>query len=83
MSLVETEIAQARKQLALKGKPAGDFEFSINHLPPDPEAGAMFTERYEVTITHVTNGKSLELFGGIDLDWLSSFEEALDEGFFD
>ena len=83
MTLVDSEIARASQYLARQGKSPEDFVFSVNHLPPDPEAGAMFTERYVVTVTQTGSGKAEEFLGGIGLDWLSSLEEALAEGAFD
>ncbi len=84
MTLVdETELKAAKAQLQARGKTPEDFSFSVTHLPPDPDAVAMFTSRYVVTVTRNSNGQSLDLLGGIGLDWVSNFDEALAEGAFD
>ena len=51
-------------------------------MPPDPDGGGMFTVRYVVTATCKSNGKNLEAIGGIGLDWVGYFEEALKESHF-
>ena len=83
MELHETEIADARQRIMASGRDAEDFAFETTHLPPDPDAGAMFTARYEIRVANRKSGKSLAAVGGIGLDWLSPFEDALEEGYFD
>lgn len=79
----EAELEAAKALLKTRGKAAADFTFSATHLPPDPDAVAMFTQRYVITVTRNSNGRSLDFLGGIGLDWIGSFDEALAEGGFD
>ncbi|MBW8785660.1 MAG: hypothetical protein JF593_13660 [Novosphingobium sp.] len=83
MELYEIELEKARYILARSGRNADDFRFAMDYLEPDPDGAGMFTVRYEVTITHHPTGKELRLIGGIGLDWVRVFAEALDEGEFD
>lgn len=79
----ETELKAATTLLQARGKTPEDFSLSMTQLPPDPDAVAMFTQRYVVTVTRNSDGQSLDLLGGIGLDWVSSFDEVLAEGGFD
>lgn len=79
----ESELKAAQEKLLARGKAPEEFSFSVIHLPPDPEAFAMFTQRYVITVNRISNGHSLDFIGGIGLDWVSSFDEALAEGSFD
>lgn len=79
----ESELNAAKARLQARGMAPEDFAFSITYLPPDPDAVAMFTQRYVITVTRTNNAQSLDFLGGIGLDWPSSFDEALAEGCFD
>lgn len=80
MELHEMEIEDAKKRLAASGRGPDDFSFDLSFLPPDPDGGGMFTVRYEVTITNTKSGKTLSPIGGIGLDWVGEFEDALKAG---
>ena len=80
MDLYEMELEEAKKRLQANGGNPDDFLFAMEIMPPDPDGGGMFTVRYAVTVTCKSNGKSLEAIGGIGLDWVGYFEEALNEG---
>jgi hypothetical protein len=83
MELFEMELEDARKRVQASGRNPDDFEFKVEFLPPDPDGGGMFTVRYEVTAVSKNTGKNLEAIGGIGLDWVGYFDEALREGHFD
>ena len=82
-SIDEIELKAANERLQARGIAPEDFAFSITYLPPDPDTVAMFTQRYVITATRSSNGQSLNFLGGIGLDWVGDFDEALDEGAFD
>lgn len=79
----EIELKAAKARLQARGMAAEDFSFSVTHLPPDPDAFAMFTQRYVITVTRNSNAQALDFLGGIGLDWISSLDEALADGSFD
>jgi hypothetical protein len=83
MELFEIELEEAKKRLAKSGRSSDDFSFKITHLPPDPDEVAMFTARYAIAIASTKTGKSLQLIGGIGLDWVDDFQAALESGHFD
>ena len=83
MELYEIELKDAIARLIALGHREENFTFEVSFLPPDPDGGAMFTVRYEVTITNIATGKSLSAIGGIGLDWVGYFEKALAEAHFD
>lgn len=83
MELYAMERVKAGTILEEQGRSPDDFAFTVSYLPPDPDGGGMFTVRYEVTIESVRTGKGLVTVGGIGLDWVGDFVEALDEGHFD
>jgi hypothetical protein len=83
MQLFEIEIEDAKKRLAESGRAPDSFIFDVTHLPPDPDAVAMFTARYEIEITNTKSGKSIGLIGGIGLSWVDDFAGALAGGHFD
>ena len=83
MELYKRELAEAEKRIDAAGKDKDDYAFKMTYLPPDPDGGGMFTERYEIEITNTKNGKSITAVGGIGLDWVGYFEEALSAKYFD
>jgi hypothetical protein len=83
MELYEIELKKAVERLRANGRNEDDFIFEMSYLPPDPEGGVMYTMRYEIEITNRNTSKSLTFVGGIGLDWVSFFEEALEGGAFD
>jgi len=83
MELHEIELKNAVDRLRANGRNEDDFIFEMAYLPPDPEGGVMYTMRYEIEITNRKTSKSLNFVGGIGLDWVSFFEEALEGGDFD
>lgn len=83
MELFEIELKDANERLAANGRNPDDFSFDVSFLPPDPDGGGMFTVRYEVTMTNKKTAKSLEAIGGIGLNWIGYFEDALKAGHFD
>ena len=83
MELYEIELKKAVERLRANGRNEDDFTFEMSYLPPDPDGGAMYTVRYEIEITNRKTSKSLSFVGGIGLDWLSFFDEALEGGDFD
>lgn len=83
MELYAMEREKAGRLVEAQGRSPDDFVFTVAYLPPDPDGGGMFTVRYEVTIESARTGKGLVTIGGIGLDWVSDFAEALDEGHFD
>lgn len=82
MSLHESEIEQARKIVADAGRNPDDFSFAVEFLPPDPDGAGMFTVQYEVRIAERTTDKALTLIGGIGMNWVASFEDALNDQYF-
>ena len=82
MELHEQEQEKAKALLVSQGKDPDSYSFDVTFLPPDPDGGGMFTMRYTVLATNEENGNSLEMIGGIGLDWVAVFEEALEEGYF-
>jgi hypothetical protein len=83
MELHEIELKNAVDRLHANGRNEDDFIFKMSYLPPDPEGGVMYTMRYAIEITNRKTSKSLTFVGGIGLDWVSFFEEALEGGEFD
>ena len=83
MELHEQEQEQAKELLVSLKKDPDSYRFDVSFLPPDPDGGGMFTVRYTVVATNANNGNSLEMIGGIGLDWVAVFEEALHDGHFD
>ena len=83
MELHEQELEQAKEKLSRQGRDPERFGFEVAFMPPDPDGGGMFTMRYTVTATNLDNEKSLEMIGGIGLEWVAVFEEALQDGHFD
>jgi len=43
----------------------------------------MFTQHYVFAVTRNSSGQSLDFLGGIGLDWVGIFDEALADGSFD
>jgi hypothetical protein len=76
------ELEDAKKRIQANGRNPDDFAFEMEMMPPDPDGGGMFTVRYEIEITDKTTSKSLGTIGGIGLDWVGHFEEALKDGHF-
>ncbi len=83
MELHEQEQRKAKEILRSLGKNPDSYNFDVSFMPPDPDGGGMFTVRYTVVATNRDNDKSMEMIGGIGLDWVAVFEEALQEGHFD
>ena len=83
MELYEIELKKAGETLRACGRNEDDFTFDMSYLPPDPDGGAMYTVRYAIEITDIMTSKSLIAIGGIGLDWVGYFEEALESGHFD
>jgi len=83
MEMYESELQQAVRRITARGRDQNDFSFKMEYLPPDPDGGGMFTVRYEIAIRHQKTSKSLTLVGGIGLDWVRAFDEALEKGRFD
>ena len=83
MELYEIELKKAVDRLRALGRNEDDFAFAMAYLPPDPDGGAMYTVRYEIEITDRKTSKSLITVGGIGLDWVGYFAEALEGGHFD
>jgi len=83
MELHEQEMEKAKAVLRSYGKDPDDYQFDVSFLPPDPDGGGMYTVRYTVAVTNTVNNASLELIGGIGLEWVSVFEEAVQAGHFD
>lgn len=83
MELYDIELQKAVERLTARGRDKADFSFEMSYLPPDPDGAAMYTVRYAVEITDRKTSKSLSAVGGIGLDWVGYFEEALKEGYFD
>ena len=83
MELYEIELRDAIARLIALGRKEEDFTFDVSFLPPDPDGGGMFTVRYEVTITNKATSRSLSAIGGIGLDWVGYFENALADAHFD
>jgi hypothetical protein len=83
MELYEMELEKAAQHISAAGRNKDDFQFKMEYQEPDPDAGGMFTVRYDIEITHSKTGKSLKAVGGIGLDWVGYFADALTEGYFD
>ena len=83
MELHEIELKNAVDRLRTHGRNEDDFTFEMSYLPPDPDSGVMYTVRYAIEITNRRTSRSLTFVGGIGLDWVSFFEEALEGGEFD
>ena len=83
MELYEIELKKAAERLRANGRDEDDFTFEMEYLPPDPDGGAMYTVRYAIEITNRKTSKSMTAVGGIGLDWVGYFEEALEGGHFD
>lgn len=81
--MYEQELPKAEALIAERGKSRDDFAFAMNYQEPDPDGAGMFTVRYDIDIAHKQTGKSLSLVGGIGLDWVAAFDEALGNGYFD
>ena len=81
--LHEQEIDDARQKLAESGRNADDFAFDVQFMEPDPDGGGMYTVRYEIAATNGATGKTGGYMGGIGLDWVSAFEEELNDGGYD
>lgn len=81
--LHEQELDEARHKVTSSGRNADDFAFDVQFMEPDPDGGGMYTVRYEVTATNSVTGKSGGYIGGIGMDWVSAFEEQLNEGEYD
>jgi hypothetical protein len=80
VEMFDAERDKAKAGLASRGLDPDAFTFERTYLPPESDDGAMFTVRYEVRIVHA--GKAMTAVGGIGLDWVGDFEDALDEGRF-
>jgi hypothetical protein len=83
MELYDGELQEALRHLAAIGREPGEFSFERTYLPPDPDGGGMFTVRYEVAVRQQKTGKSSTFVGGIGLDWVAAFQQALAKGRFD
>ena len=83
MELYQRELESALERLRKAGRDPGDFEFKMSFQEPDPDGAGMYTVRYDILVTHKTNGKTLGAVGGIGLRWVDDFEEALNAGEFD
>lgn len=83
MELYEMEREKAGEILAASGRSPDHFSFAVSYLPPDPDGAGMYTVRYEVTIANDRTARRLVTVGGIGLDWVGDFSEALSEGHFD
>jgi hypothetical protein len=83
MELFDRELEEVRKYLSENGGDPDAFRFERTFLPPESEDGAMFTVRYEVTASRRMGGPVLTSVGGIGLDWVRRFKEALGDGYFD
>lgn len=81
--MYETELQEALKRISARGRDKHDFVFKMEYQPPDPDGGGMFTVRYDVEIRHQKTSKSLQLVGGIGLNWVNAFDDALEQGRFD
>jgi len=80
--LHEKEIDQAKHIVAESGRDPGAFAFDVSFMEPDPDGGGMFTVRYEVTVTNMSNDKREGYIGGIGLDWVGAFTSDMGEGAF-
>jgi len=80
MELYEAELEAARRRIAELGRNPDDFSFSMSLLPPDPDAGGMYTVQYEVEIRNQITAKSMSATGGIGWDWVSAAAGAIKEG---
>jgi hypothetical protein len=83
MESYEIELERAKRRTAASGRDPADFKFEMSYLPPDADAAGMFTIQYEVYILNTATTKSLSLIGGIGSDWVTSMENALNQGHFD
>jgi hypothetical protein len=82
MELFSRELDEVRGHLADAGLDPESFVFERTFLPPESEDGAMFTVRYEVTVSRKQGEPALTLVGGIGLDWVREFMDALRQGYF-
>jgi len=80
MDSYEAELAVARRRIAELGRDSDDFSFSMSLLPPDPDAGGMYTVQYEVEVRNRATAKSMSATGGIGWDWVSAATGAIEEG---
>jgi hypothetical protein len=83
MELYEIELKKAVDRLRVDGRREDEFSFQMAYLPPDTDGGAMYTVRYEIVIINRKTSISLIAVGGIGLDWVGYFAEALEGGHFD
>jgi len=83
MELYQMELEKARQHINAAGKSNDDFQFKMDYQEPDPDGGGMFTVRYDIVITYTKTGKTLKAIGGIGLDWVGYFDDALQSGHFD
>jgi len=80
MDCYEAECALARCRISDLGRDPDDFSFVMSLLPPDPDAGGMYTVQYDVKITSRATAKSITVTGGIGWDWVSVAAAAIDAG---
>jgi hypothetical protein len=80
MDTYEAECVLARSRISELGRDPDDFSFDISLLPPDPDAGGMYTVQYDVKISSRATAKSMSATGGIGWDWVSVAAAAIDAG---
>ena len=77
MDLYTKELAKAKELVSKYNYDIDQFVFDMAYETPDPDAAGMFTVSYIVTVSHTITGIRFTAVGGIGLDWLDGFEEAL------
>ena len=80
--LHEREIEDAKKKLAVLGRNLADFSFDVEFMEPDPDGGGMYTVRYAVAVANSATMRTASYIGGIGMDWVDAFEEAVKAGEF-
>lgn len=83
MDLYTKELAKAKALISKYNYQVDQFLFDMAYEAPDPDAAGMFTVSYAITVTNIATGISFTTVGGIGLDWLDHFEEALATRHFD
>tara|TARA_R110001592_G_scaffold260403_1_gene525007 strand:+ start:121245 stop:121496 length:252 start_codon:yes stop_codon:yes gene_type:complete len=83
MDLYTKELAKAKELIPKYNYDVDLFVFDMAYEAPDPDAAGMFTVSYIVTVRHTLTDVSFNAVGGIGLDWLDRFEEALANRHFD
>lgn len=81
--LHEMELEDAKQRLSAHGRDAGEFDFKLEFMEPDPDGGGMFTVTYQIDVTNQKTSKTASFIGGIGMGWVDAFEEALKDGAFD